>query len=186
MTRPCHSDMTLKLRKKDIDFFSIYGEENNLERLPKKFFFLPASLKYHLNYQGGLYEHCKNVFSFLQENIRRPDLPLKSAFRMAMYHDLCKTEYYTPDAVGFSTFKYNKKPRFKDVRHSALSCAIIAKLGIEIAPQELEAIRWHMGLWDITTDEEKEEMSEAMKRNPYISYLQIADMYATHYMERGK
>jgi hypothetical protein len=29
-------------------------------------------------------------------------------------------------------------------------------------------------------------MNAEMKRNPYISYLQIADMYATHYMERGK
>ena len=75
------------------------------------FFTAPASTKYHLSYEGGLMEHCMNVYN-MAIAMRGPivamkpemdeKLPEKSIIIAALLHDICKANIYK------KTQKWNK------------------------------------------------------------------------------
>jgi hypothetical protein len=55
---------------------------------------------------------------------------------------------------------------------------------IKLELPEMLAIRWHMGPWDISETYGKWAYDAAVKLHPLVSLLHIADMEATHIIER--
>ena len=61
------------------------------------FFTAPASTKYHGAYEGGLYDHSRQVFLRLKDLTEKNDLAWEreeSPFFIGMFHDLCKCDQY--------------------------------------------------------------------------------------------
>lgn len=61
---------------------------------------------------------------------------------------------------------------------------IILQQFIKLEVCEMLAIRWHMGPWDISDYYGKYAYNEAVKKHPLVSMLHVADMEATHIIER--
>ncbi len=63
---------------------------------------------------------------------------------------------------------------------------IILQQFIKLELFEALAIRWHMGAWDISDTYGKWAYNEAVKVHPMVTLLHLADMEATHIIEREK
>ena len=138
----------------------------------------PASVYYHCNYKGGLFEHSNNVLN----NLRRltADLRLQwqdpeSPMIVALCHDLCKVGAHLPDGKG----GYVKNPD-RPKGHGDLS-VLRAKEIIVLTEEEELCIRWHMGAYDIK--ENWNAYNEALRRYPNVFWTHNADMMATHFDE---
>lgn len=166
-----------------------------VKQLPTSYWMSPASRTYHLARPAGLAIHSMNV---MFELINLFDTPLISAIRMGMLHDMCKCGRYV-----LVNGEYELAPDYKYVhlRHGMASVEAIRDLFIRVPNNELEAIKWHMGLWDMLSpfgkinSQTHKACSDAMNRNPYVRMLQIADQKATFdemfhddtiYKEKGK
>ena len=81
------------------------GIDKLLDWLEKTdFFSAPASSKFHNNFEGGLCEHCINTYNrfikLLQQEYGEnwtDTISLESATIIALFHDLCKVDYYKID-----------------------------------------------------------------------------------------
>ena len=168
------------------------------------FFIAPASTKFHLSCKGGLLEHSLNVYEaalFLREQIilRRPDLeaqlPLDSVAICALLHDVCKTDVYKEGIlsrkndegywekyVGYQVDYTNSIP----LGHGEKSVIMLLSWGLDLTPEEMMAIRWHMGPWDMPmqSPEHKESFNAAKAKSPLVSLIQSADGIATGLLER--
>ena len=62
---------------------------------------------------------------------------------------------------------------------------MLLSLGLKLTIDEIVAIRWHMGAWDLPFQsyEEKSNINEAANNFPLVSILQTADNLATHLLE---
>jgi hypothetical protein len=80
------------------------------------------------------------------------------------------------------TWSYDDKAPFG---HGEKSVIILQQF-IKLELFEALAIRWHMGAWDISDTYGKWAYNEAVKVHPLVSLLHIADMEATHIIEREK
>jgi len=181
------------------------GMENVLEKLNEYGFFeAPASTKFHLACKGGLLEHSLNVYEaamFIREQIllRRPELekqlPIDSIAICALLHDTCKTDIYKEGILnrknadgywekylGFSV-DYNAG---LPLGHGEKSVIMLLSWGLELTPEEMLAIRWHMTAWDLPmqSPEHKESLNAAKAKTPLVSLIQSADGIATGLLER--
>lgn len=183
--------------RKGIDRVLCKLEENG-------FFEAPASTKFHLSCKGGLLEHSLNVYEaamFLREQIllRRPEmeteLPADSVAICALLHDTCKTDIYKEGILsrknadgywekylGFSVDYSTGLP----LGHGEKSVIMLLSWGLELTPEEMLAIRWHMTAWDLPmqSPEHKESLNAAKARTPLVSLIQSADGIATGLLER--
>ena len=122
------------------------------------FFTAPASTQFHGNYEGGLLEHSMIVtrlalhnFNFLVK--QKPELEeyRESVILCALFHDVCKTNYYflekkwTKDESNKwkEYFGYTTKDAFP-LGHGEKSLYLISKQ-VRLTDAEAMAIRWHMG-----------------------------------------
>lgn len=123
------------------------------------FFTAPASTKFHLNHKGGLLEHSLNVYrmaKMIVDNIAE-DVPVDSLIIASLLHDVCKAEIYV------KTIK-KRKGQFGlweeyegyDVDYSDFPCGHgeksvirLLQFGLSMTEDEILAIRWHMGPWDL-------------------------------------
>ncbi len=181
------------------------GIDNVIKRLEESGFFeAPASTKFHLSCKGGLLEHSLNVYEsalFLREQIilRRPEmeaqLPLDSIAICALLHDTCKADIYKEGILsrknadgywekylGFSV-DYNAG---LPLGHGEKSVIMLLSWGLELTPEEMLAIRWHMTAWDLPmqSPEHKESLNAAKAKTPLVSLVQSADGIATGLLER--
>jgi hypothetical protein len=71
------------------------------------------------------------------------------------------------------------------VGHGEKSVIMLLQLGLKLKKEEIVAIRWHMGAWDLSFQsfEQKTNISEANDRFPLASLLQAADSLSTHLLE---
>ena len=180
------------------------GIEPVLSYLDKAGFFssAPASAKRHLNYEGGLMEHSMNVCRValaLREQMvaLKPELAEKlseeSIIISALLHDVCKTtlyrkvQKYRKDEYGrWETYDaYESDSSRFPVGHGEKSVIMLLQLGLKLKKEEIVAIRWHMGAWDLSFQsfEQKTNISEANDRFPLASLLQAADSLSTHLLE---
>jgi hypothetical protein len=167
------------------------------------FFTAPASTKHHLSFEGGLLEHSMNVYD-LAMAMRGPiiamkpemeeKLPEKSIIIAALLHDTCKANIYKktkkwnlgngwkPELVESYNTYYSEMP----VGHGEKSVIMLLNLGLKLTHDEIVAIRWHMGAWDLAFQsyEAKSNIDEAGKRYPLLSLIQSADNMATHILEQ--
>ena len=168
------------------------------------FFEAPASSRFHLSCKGGLAEHSLNVYEaalFLREQViqRKPELeaqlPLDSVAICTLLHDVCKTDIYKEGIlsrknedgywekyVGYSV-DYNMG---LPLGHGEKSVILLLSWGLELTPEEMLAIRWHMSAWDLPMQsaEHKESFNAAKTKSPLVSLVQSADGVATGLLER--
>ena len=181
------------------------GIDNVISKLEELGFFeAPASSRFHLSCKGGLAEHSMNVYEaavMLREQIIRmkpeleAQLPLDSVAICALLHDVCKIDIYKEGIlsrknedgfwekyVGFSV-DYNMG---LPLGHGEKSVIMLLSWGLELTPEEMLAIRWHMSAWDMPMQsaEHKESFNAAKAKTPLVSLIQNADGIASGLLER--
>lgn len=179
------------------------GMDTVIDYLDKGGFFeVPASINRHLCHDGGLAEHSLNVYRMAmmlreQTVAMRPEvadsLKEDSVVIAALLHDVCKSNIYKKaqkwrkDAQNrweqYDTYEadYSRFP----AGHGEKSVIMLLRLGLDLSNDEILAIRWHMGAWNLPFQsyEDKCNISEA-NEHPLTAILQSADLLASHILER--
>jgi len=170
------------------------------------FFTAPSSTKFHLNEPGGLCRHSLNVYETLitlYDNVYKPALEAgtspfseevsrESMAIAALFHDLCKINIYATEIKH----RKNALGRWEDYEgyvvkdnfpygHGEKSCYRIGEY-IKLKREELLAIRWHMGMFDICTSGTSQYYTfcDALGAHPLVSMLHVADMLASNLKEK--
>lgn len=170
------------------------GVETVLKNLEKLGFFkAPASTMFHLSREGGLLEHSLNVCEMalsLREVMIAKDpsleakLPLKSVIVVSLLHDCCKAEVYKKslrnkkiDGVWHEVEVYEVDYNACPLGHGEKSVIRLLKWGFDLTEDEILAIRWHMGPWDLAfqSAEMKGNINAAREKSPLCVLLQCAD-----------
>ena len=167
------------------------------------FFRMPASCKKHNSYEGGLLKHSLNVCQIaqmLREQIiyLRPDLapllPIDSIIIASLLHDVCKSGIYQKvnrrqkDETGMweTCTTYNIDYSFLPVGHGEKSVIMLLRSGLDLSDEEIMAIRWHMGGWELPY--QSHEMIASQKKaceiTPLVTLIHTADAMAANLMER--
>lgn len=183
------------------------GIDELLDYLDTKtdFFTAPSSTKFHLNTPGGLCQHSLNVFEtalIINRHLLLPKQetgkslftsPLKeeSIAIASLFHDLCKcgiykqTEKWKKDEANkwVSYIGYEVKDEFP-FGHGEKSCYII-NFYLKLNKEELLAIRWHMGMYDVGENGSSGRYAfyNACDATPLVLLMQMADMASSHWFE---
>ncbi len=161
------------------------------------FFKAPASVRNHDNYEGGLVHHSLQVYDTamaLREALIKlnPELELQlppdSVAVATLLHDVCKADIYRKtvrqrkNEVGqyekYDDYSYD----YSDlpVGHGEKSVIRLLRSGLDLEDNEILAIRWHMGPWEVdTTNREQEGMyRQAQQNSPLVALVHNADSFA--------
>ena len=183
------------------------GLDELLDYLGEKtdFFTAPSSTRFHLNEAGGLCKHSINVFNTLctvYHSVVEPaikagnatfaeEIPTESMAVAALLHDVCKANYYhlTTRWRKDAEDRWESYPGY-EIRdsfpfgHGEKSCIIISWF-MRLKQDELLAIRWHMGMFEMgdVGSSMRHSYREAMERSPLVSLLHTADMIASNCLE---
>lgn len=197
-------------RQQYLDYCREYIQRDGLESLlayidRTDFFTAPSSTKFHLNTPGGLCKHCINVFETalqINEHVLLPRqnngeclfeerLPIESIAIVALFHDVCKCNIYREverwrknDAGKWESYiGYEVNDEFP-FGHGEKSCHIVNHY-LRLHREELLAIRWHMGMFDVGEAGSANRFSlySAMDATPLVVLLQMADMVSCHWFE---
>lgn len=167
------------------------------------FFEAPASVKNHFNFPGGLVQHSLSVYDAamaLRKSIidLRPDMENKlrpdSIAIAALLHDVCKADIYNKvqrarrNEVG----QYEKYDEYQvsydkfPVGHGEKSVIMLLRSGLDLDDDELLAIRWHMGPWDLPQQSIEMDRSyrSAQKSSPLVPLIHAADSLSASILER--
>lgn len=147
--------------------------------IDKGFFSQAASTKFHLAYEGGLFEHSVNVYEALNNLTQKLNLNWsrkESVFIIGMFHDLCKIDQYIVTAD--KQYKWNSSA---DPRHAIKSIALLEQF-IDLTDEEHTCIEFHMGAF--TDKSEWNKFSDAIKKYPNVLYTHTADMIASKIIEK--
>lgn len=167
------------------------------------FFEAPASVRNHFNFPGGLMQHSLNVYDMAMalrsaivpmrpdmENVLRPD----SIAIAALLHDVCKSDIYKKtvkkrrneigvweDIEGYDV-DYSGLP----VGHGEKSVIMLLRSGLDLEDEEIYAIRWHMGAWELPMQSIEMEKSyrTAQQKSPLVALIHTADTLAAQILER--
>lgn len=164
------------------------------------FYTAPASSQGHGAYPGGLLEHSLNVYDAAMmtraDMIKmRPDLEddlnPDSIAIAALLHDVCKTHSYQlvkkkrRNEVGLyeeiETYEIHDE-KFP-IGHGEKSVIMLLQSGIDLSDDEIYAIRWHMGPWNLSNYDEK-YYRQAGKATPLQPLIHVADTLASAIVER--
>lgn len=182
---------------------------NGIDRVLKEleelgFYDAPASSKFHLSCKGGLLEHSINVYEaaiLIREQAIKvhpeleEQLPLDSVTICTLLHDTCKTGIYKEgilsrkNADGYWEKYVGYQVDYNmglPLGHGEKSVIMLLSWGLELKPEEMLAIRWHMTAWDLPmqSQEHKESLNAAKAQTPLVSLVQLADGFATGLLER--
>ncbi len=182
------------------------GLDKVLDYLEKTdFYTAPSSTMFHLNVPGGLCLHSMNVFqtaltiahNVLKLAIEAGTSPFKemptdeSIAITTLFHDLTKiglyraTERWAKDEKG-SWYTYKGYELVDDFPfgHGEKSCYRLVRY-MELTKDELLAIRWHMGMFDMAENGSSQRKSfyAATDATPLVSIIHSADFLASHLLE---
>lgn len=167
------------------------------------FFKMPASCRKHSCYEGGLVKHSLHVCEMAkmlrrQVLLVRPDLetllPLDSVIIASLLHDVCKAGIYQKvtrkqkDETGMWEMcsTYNIDYSYLPVGHGEKSVIMLLRSGVDLTDDEILAIRWHMGGWDLPY--QSQEMTGSQKKareiTPLVTLVHTADAMAADLTER--
>ena len=161
------------------------------------FFTAPASTRYHGAYEGGLLEHSLNVYDCLCDQLARPRVKEQygisyseeSIAIVALLHDLCKVNFYKVSMrnVKDETGHWVSAPYYTiedtlPYGHGEKSVYIISGY-MRLTRDEAFAIRYHMGF---SGPEDANQVGRALEMFPLGSFLFMADMEASYFMEGMK
>lgn len=176
-----------KIEREGIDKLMEFVEKSD-------FYTAPSSTRFHGSYEGGLLQHSLNVFERLMVKKdcepfwkeRLANVSEESIAITALFHDLCKTYFYTVEMRNKKVDgKWIQVPAYTvddkiPYGHGEKSVMMIEEY-IKLLPVERYAIRWHMGPYSGTND--WMTLGSAMEKYPLILALFEADMEATHILE---
>lgn len=190
----------LALKNEILDICKTHIKREGIDELlawleASDFFTAPASTRFHGAYPGGLAEHSLNVYKCLKAIVERyPDKGIsdESVAICALFHDLCKVNYYK---IGYRNVKdektgqWNKKEVYEvderfPIGHGEKSCIIIQWFLKKLTTDELLAIRYHMGGFDSSAKGGDFSISKAYDMCSLAPMLQMADMEASYLIER--
>lgn len=172
------------------------------------FFKAPASTRFHLNYEGGLVEHSLNVCDvalrirevMIKMNKDVEDrLPIDSVIIASLLHDTCKADIYKPTSHGMTKMakmigQGSKIPPYQvdygchPFGHGEKSVILLLQNGLKLTNDEMLAIRWHMGAWDLPFQSYDilGNINKAKNICPLVTLIQSADGLASHILENKK
>lgn len=183
MTTYTESDFSAAVDKAYINFEKIGLEQFQIDYLNMlRYFTSPASQKRHLCCHGGLLIHSVNVTEALLDLTQRLGLVWKqqrSPYLIGMLHDLCKAGLYV-EIEKTNAYSISKTLSIGHAEESLIR--IIQGLQISLTTEEMQCIRWHMGSFDC--QENWNRYGEAVKQIPNVLYTHLADMIASHIMEK--
>lgn len=151
------------------------------------FYTAPASSKYHDSRKGGLVKHSYNVWVQLKmlNEAFHAGLSEESMAIVALFHDLCKVDFYTESTKNVKNEKsgqWEKVPYYKiDEKfhfggHGSKSLYLVMNF-IKLTPEEAAAINCHMGPWD---RQDYGKPGEVYETNMLAWLLHVADEAATY------
>ena len=158
------------------------------------FLYAPASSRYHDSEHKGLLKHTIKVVEKLSELFQcysfqrysSSSCSFASAVLVALVHDWCKINYYEAynrNVKNDKTGQWEKVESYKikDVIGTCLghgvSSMFIANKFFNLTRAEAEAIRWHMGEYNVAPNE-MNELHQANAYNPLCYLIQFADRLA--------
>lgn len=166
------------------------------------FYTAPSSANYHSNYPGGLLDHSLLVYStaikYRQGILEMlPELaekiPEESVIIAALLHDVCKVCFYqqttkfkkNSQGEWIQYLGYEIKDQFP-IGHGEKSVIMLQNFGLKLTPDEMLAIRYHMGSWDgaLLTNELKLSYRDAMNICPLMTVIQNADSTSSLLFEK--
>jgi hypothetical protein len=179
------------------------GIENIIAFLEEKGFFLaPASSRFHFNSESGLLVHSLNVCDAAMDireiAIRRDpslekQLPMDSVIIASLLHDVCKTDIYKPISRKLKFLMklwpgsptYHTDYGYLPLGHGEKSVIYLMQNGLKMSNDEIMAIRWHMGAWDISFQGGSSlgNYNKAKHLCPLVTVIQCADEMTTNIME---
>ena len=162
------------------------------------FFTAPASTRYHGNYTGGLCEHSIDVYemavqleSLYLEDIRKQYLVLNRPYDReqfmeslavaALFHDLCKANFYRSKTNGKNTF-FVVDERLPFGSHGGKSVFLLSKYLKDIRDEEAIAINCHMGF--SRSEDNSVSVSDSFSFSPLAWIIHVADEAATFMLDR--
>ena len=157
------------------------------------FFTAPASTKYHGSHEGGLIKHSLKVYNVLREAVTKHGFSDiyndETVAIVSLFHDICKVNLYVK---GFRNVKengqwiqkevYETDERFPCGDHADKSIIILQNF-IKLKPEEILAIRAHMGGWDNAAKGGSYFINRIFERSKLAVLLHLADMEATYIHE---
>ena len=166
------------------------------------FFDAPASVNNHHNHPGGLVEHSLNVYDAAMElreaviKLRpdaEPELKPESIAIAALLHDVCKADIYRlvkrarKNEIGM----YEKFDEYQvdyanfPAGHGEKSVIMLLRSGLDLEDDEILAIRWHMGPWEVLNSIDQERnYRTAQKASALVPLIHTADSLAAGIIER--
>lgn len=158
------------------------------------FFVKPATIKFHGNYAGGLFDHSLEVMEDLVEMTERLNLKWqnpRSPYIVGMFHDLCKLDDYVDENATGIVLMGSGTPISKDPKwtynpnkilkgHGEKSIILLSQF-MTLTEEEIMCIRFHMGAY--ITDE-WEQWDAAIRKYETVLWTHTADMYASK-VKRG-
>lgn len=183
------------------------GLDKMLDYLSQKdFFTAPSSTHFHLNEDGGLCLHSLHVFDTarkIYEQVALPrikdgsspfteEIPLESIAIATLFHDICKVNLYHK-AERWKKDERNKWVSYQgyEIRdefpfgHGEKSCLMLSWY-IRLKPEEMLAIRWHMGMYDAgeVNSANRRAFYEACERSLLVDIVSTADFLSSKIMEK--
>lgn len=163
------------------------------------FYTAPASTVYHSNCECGLLNHSIIVYSTAMETKKmyvdmNPPVEDKlnddSIAICALLHDICKCCFYVKqtkwkkddNGQWQSYIGYGVEDVFP-IGHGEKSVIMLQNLGLELKPEEMLAIRYHMGMWGDGGSEQKYSQNQAVHCSPLVPLIQMSDFTASTIFE---
>lgn len=154
------------------------------------FFEAPASTRFHCAYVGGLLEHSLNVYDAFQKLFGQDGHDRFSVIICTLLHDICKSGFYKVEMRN----RKNEQGQWESVPfytvddqfpygHGEKSVYLIERF-MHLRTEEAVAIRWHMGGFDESVRGGSYAEGAAYDKYPLALKLHLADMYASHIMEK--
>lgn len=170
------------------------------------FYTAPASSRFHGSCEGGLVMHSLNVFKRLKDLVEVYDdgtISYESQAIVALFHDLCKVNYYSVGTRNQKTYDpskvataspyqvkrdsggayiwesvpyYTVDEHFSFGGHGSKSMFLVMNF-IKLYPDEAAAINCHMGPWD---RQDYGRPGEVFDKNLLAWMLHVADEAATY------
>lgn len=167
------------------------GIDNVIEYIKTTdFFTAPASTSHHSNCEGGLLIHSLLVYSIMVQLYKAAAFVKPNIFEsitedniiiVSLLHDICKINTYTKgtknvkDETGWKAVEtYNYTEEFP-YGHGEKSVLFLTTLGLKLEPNELLAIRWHMGNWDLPWGTTQKSYITARLKTPLVVLITSAD-----------
>ncbi len=150
---------------------------------------IPASIKWHHTYRGGLLQHTKEVAFFVSQayNQELHQMSLNDLLVLAWVHDLNKVGRYKEIPADDWRRGDRYKSKYGEFEHedkiyineTAEVVSVCSGLGIQLTNEQLHALTFHHGGWAADRDVNA-------TKHPAAILLHYADMMSVSWDRLGK